>query len=217
VKHIVLGIFILLSVQSYSQGTVVLIDKPFLTPRRADTSISNVLQAQPVFNSLSKSGQELVYWVNLMRKNPKAFKDRYILPFLEQFPEAHSKEAKTLLTLMSDINVLPQLTLSPLLTGTSQDHAAFLAGKKVISHTGRGGKGFARRMAEVGVTDCAGENIFDGQDDALVVLILLLIDTGVPGAGHREALLNPEFNTTGIGVSSMDAKRVVFVQQFGCE
>jgi Cysteine-rich secretory protein family len=217
VKHIVLGIFILSFVHSYSQGTVVLIDKPFLAQRGADTSISKALQGQPMFNSLSKSGQELIYWVNLMRKNPRMFKDHYILPFLEQFPEAHSRESKTLLTQLSDIDVLPQLTLSPLLTGTSQDHAAFLAGKKVISHTGRGGKGFARRMAEAGVTDCAGENIFDGQDDALVVLILLLIDTGVPGAGHREALLNPEFNTTGIGVASMDAKRVVFVQQFGCQ
>ncbi len=216
-KHTVLGIFILLSVQSYSQGTVVLIDKPFLAERQADTSITNAFQKEPQYNSLSKSGQELLYWVNLMRKNPVLFKDRYILPFLEQFPEAQSKESKVLLTRMSGINILPGLTLSPLLTGTSQDHASYLAGKKVISHTGRGGKGFGRRMAEAGVTECAGENIFDGQDDALVVLILLLIDTGVPGAGHREALLNPEFNTTGIGVSPMDGKRVVFVQQFGCQ
>jgi uncharacterized protein YkwD len=49
-----------------------------------------------------------------------------------------------------------------------------------------------------------------------MVLILLLIDTGVPGAGHREALLNPEFRATGIGVAAMDEKRVVFVQQFNC-
>lgn len=215
-KHTILGIFILLSVQSFSQGTVVLIDKPFLAQRGADTSILNALQREPSYNSLGKSGQELLYWVNLMRKNPVLFKDLYILPFLEQFPEAYSKESKTLLTQISGISALPQLSLSPLLTGTSQDHASYLAGKRVISHTGRGGKGFARRMAEAGVTKCAGENIFDGQDDALVVLILLLIDTGVPGAGHREALLNPEFNTTGIGVSPMDGKRMVFVQQFGC-
>jgi uncharacterized protein YkwD len=152
-----------------------------------------------------------------MRKNPTLFKDEYILPFLDQFPEAHSKESKTLLTQISEISTLPQLALSPVLTGTSQDHAVFLAGKKVISHTGRGGKGFVRRMFEAGVTECAGENIFDGQDDALIVLILLLIDTGVPGVGHREALFNPEFNVTGIGVAPMDEKRVVFVQQFGCQ
>jgi uncharacterized protein YkwD len=48
------------------------------------------------------------------------------------------------------------------------------------------------------------------------VLILLLIDTGVPGTGHREALLNPQFSTTGIGVARMNDRRVVFVQQFGC-
>jgi uncharacterized protein YkwD len=72
-------------------------------------------------------------------------------------------------------------------------------------------------MNEAGITECAGENIFDGQDDALMVLILLLIDKGVPGAGHREALLNPSFTSIGIGVASMDSRRFVFVQQFGCQ
>jgi hypothetical protein len=217
VKHLFLAINIFLAVQTFGQGTVVLNDKPFLTQRRPDTSISNALQKQPLFKSLNRSSQELLYWVNLMRKNPNSFKDRYVIPFLEQFPEAQSRESKLLITQMAGLKPLPQLNLSALLVSTSQDHASFLADKKVISHTGKGGKGFARRMSEAGVTDCAGENIFDGQDDALMVLILLLIDTGVPGAGHREALLNPKFGTTGIGVAPMSEKRMVFVQQFGCQ
>ncbi|HSF46023.1 MAG TPA: CAP domain-containing protein [Chitinophagaceae bacterium] len=172
---------------------------------------------QPLFNSLDKSEKELLYWVNLMRKDPVAFKDKYVLPFLEQFPEAQSQDSRTLVRRMSSLPTLPQLLLSPVLTRTAGDHAQYLADKKMISHTGRGGKGFGARMADAGVSGCAGENIFDGQDDGLMVLILLLIDTGVPGTGHREALLNPQFTTTGIGVSSMDDQRMVFVQQFGCK
>ena len=215
-KHLGLCISLLLSINVFSQGTVVLNDKPFEAQRKPDTAVYNNLRRQPLFNSLDKSERELLYWVNLMRKDPMAFKSNYVLPFLDQFPEAQSSESKSLIRRLSSLPALSQLTLSPVLVGTAGDHANYLADKKVISHTGRGGKGFGARMAEAGVTGCGGENIFDGQDDGLMVLVLLLIDTGVPGTGHREALLNPEFTTTGIGVARMDSRRVVFVQQFGC-
>jgi uncharacterized protein YkwD len=89
--------------------------------------------------------------------------------------------------------------------------------KGSLSHTGRGGKSFQKRMEDAGVENCAGENLFDGQDDALMGLILLLIDKGVPGAGHRQALLNPQFREIGIGISYMDKTRMVVVQQFSCK
>ncbi|HLO81194.1 MAG TPA: CAP domain-containing protein [Chitinophagaceae bacterium] len=216
-KHIVLVIVTLISVHVFGQGSMVLNDKPFLAQRKVDTSISNPLQRQALFNSLTRSGKELVYWVNLMRKDPKGFGNQYIAPFLEQFPEANSRDSKALMARLAETRPLAQLTLSATLVRTSQDHAAYLAEKGMISHTGRGGKSFVRRMNEAGITECAGENIFDGQDDALMVLILLLIDRGVPGAGHREALLNPDFNSIGIGVAPMEPKRMVFVQQFGCQ
>jgi hypothetical protein len=211
-----LGILLLASIAAFSQGTVVLSDKPFEAQRKPDTTVYSKLASQSLFNALDKSEKELLYWVNLMRKDPVAFKDNYVLPFLEQFPESRSTESKTLIRRMSSLPGLPQLTLSSVLVSTAGDHANYLADKKTISHTGRGGKGFGARMAEAGVSGCGGENIFDGQDDGLMVLILLLIDTGVPGTGHREALLNPQFTTTGIGVARMDTRRVVFVQQFGC-
>jgi hypothetical protein len=195
---------------------VVLNDKRFQAQRNVDTAVYNSLTSQALFNTLDKSEKELLYWVNLMRKDPMAFKNNYVLPFLEQFPEAQSPESKSLVKRMSVLPALSQLAISPVLVGTAGDHANYLADKKTISHTGRGGKGFGARMMDAGVSGCAGENIFDGQDDGLMVLILLLIDTGVPGTGHREALLNPQFTSTGIGVARMDNRRVVFVQQFGC-
>ena len=215
-KQLVFCISMMISVGAFSQGTVVLNDKPFEAQRKQDSSVYNRLVRQSLFNSLNKSEKELLYWVNLMRKDPVAFTNNYILPFLEQFPEAKSPESRSLVRKMSALSALSQLALSAVLVSEAGDHANYLADKRSISHTGRGGKGFAARMAEAGVSGCAGENIFDGQDDGLMVLILLLIDTGVPGTGHREALLNPQFNTTGIGAARMDDRRVVFVQQFGC-
>ena len=215
-KHLIIILALLTSFNDYSQGTVVLNDRPFLAQRKQDTAIANQLQQQPLFRSLNKSSQELIYWVNLMRKHPSRFNERYVQPFLEQFPEANSREAKELISKLSTLSPMPMLNLSSTLMQGSNEHAAYLSERKQISHTGKGGKSFQSRMAVLGISGCAGENIFDGQDDALMALILLLIDKGVPGAGHREALLNGRFTTTGIGVYPMDAQRMVFVQQFGC-
>jgi hypothetical protein len=96
-----LFIFLLAAVDTLSQGTVVLNDKRFQAQRNVDTAVYNSLTRQALFNTLDKSEKELLYWVNLMRKDPMAFKNNYVLPFLEQFPEAQSPESKSLVKRMS--------------------------------------------------------------------------------------------------------------------
>jgi hypothetical protein len=61
-----------------------------------------------------------------------------------------------------------------------------------------------------------GEVIFDGKDDMLVAVILLLIDHLVPGVGHRKALLNPAFTRTGAAVRFSREGRAVMVQDLSC-
>jgi len=101
VKHLMLFIFLLAAFDTLSQGTVVLSDKRFQAQRNVDTAVYNSLTRQALFNTLDKSEKELLYWVNLMRKDPMAFKNNYVLPFLEQFPEAQSPESKSLVKRMS--------------------------------------------------------------------------------------------------------------------
>lgn len=158
----------------------------------------------------------MFYWVNLLRKDPPAFWQKQVEPFLETFPEARSASSNSLQRDLLSCGVLAPLRVSTLLTGTAKDHAMFLAQKQLLSHIGKNGKDFAARMKAAGITGCAGENIFDGENNPLVALILLLIDEGVPSVGHRKALLEPAFRTMGVGITSRD-QRSYMVQQFGCE
>jgi uncharacterized protein YkwD len=60
-------------------------------------------------------------------------------------------------------------------------------------HEGTDGSDPARRMERYGQwRGAVAENIAYGENSAREVVLQLLIDDGVPGRGHREALLDPE-------------------------
>ena len=168
------------------------------------------------YESLSGLEKEYAYWVNRMRQNPGKFGTEYIKPFLSQFPEAVSEESRSL---MKEIAILPSLQiLYPVsnINIAAANHAEYLATIGRISHDGRNGSTFQTRMKDAGVKICAGEVIFDGKEDILMGLILLLIDHGVPGLGHRKALLNPDFGQTGIAIRYTREKRAILVQDLAC-
>lgn len=158
----------------------------------------------------------MFYWVNLLRRDPPSFWRSQVEPFLETFPEARSASSSSLQRDLLLSGALAPLRVSTRLSGTAKEHSMFLAQKQSLSHIGKNGKDFAARMKAAGITGCAGENIFDGENNPLVALILLLIDEGVPSMGHRKALLEPSFRTMGVGISFRD-QRSYMVQQFGCE
>ena len=151
-----------------------------------------------------------------MRIDPPGFFKTYVKAYLVQFPEAVSEESKSLGSDMASIASLPMMFPTKNLNLAAASHASNLVTRGEISHTGKDGLSFSQRMEEAGVRDCAGEVIFQGKEDALLSLILLLIDHNVPGTGHRKALLNASFTRTGVGVRTSADKRAVFVQDLSC-
>ncbi len=217
-KHsvFILGFCCLLVSLAKGQGYLVTADKPFEINRAMDTGIVNVLVRAGAREYASEQEMSYLYWVNIMRRNPSLFQRQYVQAYLKQFPEAISEESRSLEVEMSTLPALPPLVPVRSLYGASSLHAAFLARTGRLSHDGEGGKGFPTRMEEAGVRSCAGEVIFDGKDDMLVAVILLLIDHLVPGVGHRKALLNPAFTRTGAAVRFSREGRAVMVQDLSC-
>lgn len=199
-----------------SQGFLLTEDRLFIAERGKDSSVLGPISRSGNWKPLNFSEKEYLYWVNVMRVNPPRFYTRYVEAFLAQFPEARSEESETLGPHMIDLDSLPLLFPTKNLCNAAASHAAYLASRGEISHTGQGGRSFAWRMEEAGVKECAGEVIFQGKDDALVALILLLIDHGVPGVGHRKALLQASFTKTGVGVRIGIDQRAIFVQDLSC-
>lgn len=191
-------------------------DKLFLVDRSKDSSIMGPISRERAYEVLDSSEKEYIYWVNKMRSNPFAFHQRYVIPFLQQFPEAVCEESKSLGRDMKDAIQLPLVLPSMKANLAAGTQASFLASTGRISHEGRGGRGFQERMKEAGITICAGEVIFQGKNDPLVALILLLIDHRVPGVGHRKSLLSPLYTRSGVAIRKGKDESVVLVQDFTC-
>lgn len=217
-KHLFI-LFLLLPLLSFSQGSMQLEDKPFTVKSTRVKSVDSFLTSFKSFKGYSGEEQAFFYWVNVLRADPPSFREQVILPFLNVFPEANSNNAKSLLNDLSQQEPLVYLEPNALLTKATAEHARDLVyNQKSISHSSSDGRSFSQRMKDAGITKCAGENILEGNKDALKAIIMLLIDQGVPDKGHRKALLNPSFNMMGCTIMPKNkGEDHILVQLFSCK
>lgn len=204
---------------SFAQGVIVLQDKPFVYKPVRDSAVWNLLVSSPGFTNLPSMEKEFFYWTNLMRKNPARFGETVLQEFLKQFPEADLAEARSLTAdLKKAQENLPFLYPDHGLLLMASTHATDLKGRNgTISHQSSSGKDFVQRIKEAGKYRCGAENVFVGTPQALEALILLLIDKGVSGKGHRRNLLDPTFTLMGVSFEEINDNKTVLVQDFGCK
>jgi hypothetical protein len=218
VKHILFILLVLFTVSAQGQGTISLEDKSFTYDQKRNGKVDDFLSGyDPLLKSLSQNERDVYYWVNVLRADPRSFLNNYVLPFLNQFPEAKGSSSSSLIADLKAQSELPLMAPKDNLLKASRLHAVDLSKQNRISHNSSDGRSFRQRMESAGITTCAGENILEGKSDALKAVILLLIDEGVPDKGHRKSLLNARFNLMGCSfVSKKDGESYVLVQVFSC-
>jgi Cysteine-rich secretory protein family len=217
VKHFFcLGFFFLVSYNFFGQSAVIMQDKPFVSNQPRDSLLEGLMFKDADYRGLTAFEREIIYWINLLRSDPPAFSRFYLGPFLQQFPELRSSDSRSLDMDLLSIGPLSLLVSSRNLREAAKLQANFLSNTNQLNHSGPKGRTFKQRMVDAGVQECAGENLFDGKADPLVSLLLLLIDRGVEGVGHRKALLNTGFTKVGVGVVIKNGGEAIIVQVFSC-
>jgi hypothetical protein len=221
VKHKAFGTasLILTVFFSFGQGRSSITDKPFEYRQPVDSSIRHSLENNNAYLQLGEKEREFFYWVNVLRKDPSNFSRNYLLPFIAQFHELYGQDSKSLEEDLNNTGPLEPAQPDLGLNRTAKAHATDLAGHhSALSHYSSRGESFAERMRMAGIEACAGENLFDGRNEPLKALLLLLIDQGVPGYGHRKNLLRSEFRKMGVAIVQRPERKdvVVLVQQFAC-
>jgi hypothetical protein len=218
VKHLAILFGLFFPFISLAQGSIQLEQKEFIVSRKKDPLVVQFLSNYSILQKYSVAEQDTYYWVNLLRKDPAAFNDDYIVPFLEQFPSLQGANAQSLTRELK--NLAPPGFIAPagIVQKEAERHALDLAlRQRRLSHESSDGRTFGQRMADAGVKNCAGENVFEGEGDALKALILLLIDKGVPNLGHRKALLSSTFNVMGVSCKQSPDSTYYMVQLFSCQ
>ncbi len=217
-RMVLLFIVCSFKISIFSQGAVVLSSEPFIPNIQIDSSI-----LLPIINDsnstwLSHTEREVIYWTNFVRLKPSLFNSQVLAPFLKQFPVIKSSYSHSLSQTLSRQLSLPPLKLSALLLKLSRYHAKDLTQyHRQLSHASSDGLTFAQRTQQFGIQPCVAENLYQGKNNALVSLLLLLIDTGVPSLAHRKNILDP--SNLYIGVSFLPNQyntSYTLVQDFLC-
>lgn len=218
VKHIVSVLLLCFPFWSMGQSVFKLNDIPFVHQSPMDTSLFDYITTQTKGRGLTETELGVYYWTNYVRKNPIAFLNTVLKPFLKQFPEAKGVESASLETDLKALPSLPLLKFSPLLQDAALFHANDLTQKgSGLSHSSTKGLSFAQRMKLAGMTGCAAENLYTGKNDGLLPVLMLLLDIGLTPPGHRKNLLNSNYTAIGLSIRpNKDALSIVLVQDFGC-
>jgi uncharacterized protein YkwD len=203
---------------SQSISAVTLVDKLFIPLAKINEDLLNQLEQVPNYVGASDLEKDFIYWTNFARLYPKSFCDSVLIPFLNEQPTTKGEAANQLIKELNRVKELPILLPDVILSHASRDHAKDLSNRKgEISHNSSSGNTFYQRMKIAGVLSCAAENISLGQEDQLVALILLYLDIGLPDAGHRKNLLNPNFVKMGVSVQKLkNSDQYITVQDFRC-
>jgi hypothetical protein len=219
VKHCLVWIIaMVVGASTHGQGTVVLEQQAFVVNRSQDEEIVRFLAGFPSLSKLDSIERQNYYWINVLRKDPRGFSKAYLTPFVSQFSGLDRHYVRSLQKTLEETDPLPLLAPTSIVQAEAQRHAVDLARNlKRISHSSSDGRSFSQRMDQAGIRGCGGENVFEGEEDALVALLLLLIDSGVPSLGHRKALLNPAFTVMGVAAEPSSEGRIFLVQLFSCQ
>ena len=190
---------------------------PFDVEYRSKVDYQQKIGQNPAYSRMDALSKDLFYWINVLREDPIYFADTIIPLFLRSYPSADTSNIPGLLTDLRSSKQLPHLLPDAMLMKASMTHAYdLMTNSKSISHYSSDGKDFSVRMNEAGVTTCASENLYFGKPNALLALVLLLIDHGVPDFGHRKAILEPEFVRMGSAFKINSDGYAILVQQFMC-
>ncbi len=153
---------------------------------------------------MSAEEQEMINEINLLRGSPKDY-----IPFIEQYIQdvkdgkiwtmvSESEEIATAKGLIEELRQMQPLQLlrpHPKLYNVARNHGQDLQHMGNIDqrnpHQGSDGSQPGDRIRQGAGLSVGGENFASNRDGVRATVIDLLVDSGIPGFGHRKALLDP--------------------------
>ena len=141
--------------------------------------------------------KRVIFLFNLARINPPLFNQTIVPYFLDTIGYKNSVYVVSLRKTLSNTKAGQVLVPAQDLFDIAKDHAISMgkSGKK-------GHEGFEKRFKVALKTYKAmvGENCSYGFDNALRIVMQLLIDEGAGDSGHRKNILDPKYTSTGVAI-----------------
>ena len=158
---------------------------------------------------MSANEKQVIYILNLLRANPRLFANTVVKKYPEYSHNGNLRkvsEFKSFLKTLQNTDPLPLLNPDALCYASAQCHAASAGRRGYVGHD--------RKEAT-----CRSKQHFNGEcceyghDDALDILMTLLIDQNVPSLPHRKICLGP-YKAVGISIQPHKSYRYNSVLDF---
>lgn len=161
---------------------------------------------------LTEEEQKVVLFMNMARHDGSLFASTFLDAYVAENKVENSSYLRSLYKDLKRTSGLVPLQVEGDLTSVAQGHAD-LSGR--TGHTGH--KNFDKRFEPLRGNPYTAwaENCSYGYKDAIDIVISLLIDEGVKGVGHRNNILNEEFNSVGVAIYPHKTYKTNCVIDFG--
>lgn len=163
---------------------------------------------------LSDEEKKVIYLMNLARHDGQKFAKEYLDAYVEEKGMKDNRFVKSLYETLSETKGLVPFQPSQKLTNASNYHAKDMGKSGKIGHNSTDGTKFAKRLRKYSSGGAMGENCSYGYDDAISIVMQLLIDKGVPSLGHRKNILKPTYRYIGVAIEPHKKYRFNCVQDF---
>ena len=155
---------------------------------------------------MSKTENRVIELLNEVRKDPQGFEKHIIAPKLKKTP--NNSYLKSLSKTLKSMSPVGELKANKSQYESAKCHASEIGSKGLRTHKRQSAS--CKKKSTFN-----GECIAFGSKKAQEILLILLIDDGVPSLGHRIICLDGKYKELGVSITTHKKWRHVAVMDFG--
>ncbi len=161
---------------------------------------------------LSEEEQKVILFMNMARHNGPLFAETFVKTYVKENEVEKTSYLRSLYKDLAGVSKLNPLIPEEDLTVVAHGHALKSGETGHVGH-----RDMKKRFEPLRGNPYYewGENCSYGFDEALTMVITLLIDEDIKGVGHRKNILNENFNSVGVAIRPHKTYRVNCVMDFG--
>ncbi len=177
---------------------------PTSNEKQPTTNVKGIDTARKA-NYMTSQEKDMIKEINLVRSNPKGY-----IPIVENYIKQQEAslenmisgqkyvkdEIKTAKELIKELKKTPSVSILLPHEGVykaAKKHGQEGKRKGSLNHVGNDGLWPWDRIKKYAKLGNGGENLVGGLSNVRESVLLLLVDSGIEGRGHRKALLNPQW------------------------
>ncbi|MEX1192391.1 MAG: CAP domain-containing protein [Brumimicrobium sp.] len=161
--------------------------------------------------SQSETEKEILVYINKVRTNPQQFLEEVAEPYIIKNDYSRNRYARSLIKTLRNSPVLTPLKFDTSLQLLAESFAEE-AGKKGWTGHVKVDQRFKKHADHIDIT---AENLQFGFNEALDIVMDLLIDFDIPSYGHRNNILDADFSIIGVAIDSHKEYDYITVMAFG--